>query len=281
MLKRPEPFAARKPDPDAADPLAAGEAARSAAEPPPLVKTEEKKEESLSLFWRVFGGTIISMVALGVLTLYNNLSSNISELRKELNTERELRADLVKKDEFNARTASQAEQIRAVENLKLDIEALRERAGTNATAIEALKRDATAGLDALRKDLAAVADTVKKDTAALDLLKERTQALEGLKKDVAGIDVVRERLTMATTELKAIRDEVAKIQQELERNKAADLERKLARDAQYRQTEELLKELQKGLQDCREKLARLEALQAAARATGPEAAPPRPSDKKD
>ena len=53
------------------------------------------------------------------------------------------------------------------------------------------------------------------------------------------------------------------VQQELERNKASDLERKTSRDIQAKQVEDALKELQKGLQDCREKLARLEGAKPA------------------
>ena len=37
----------------------------------------------MSLFWRVFGGTILSIVALAAVTLYNNLSNGISDLRAE------------------------------------------------------------------------------------------------------------------------------------------------------------------------------------------------------
>jgi hypothetical protein len=56
---------------------AAYETARAAAEggakDPP-----KKEEEHLSVFWRVFGGTILSICALVAITLYNNMSSNIS-----------------------------------------------------------------------------------------------------------------------------------------------------------------------------------------------------------
>ena len=53
--------------------------------------TEGRNEEKISIFWRVFGGTILSIVALAVITLYNSISSNISDLRNEVNREREAR----------------------------------------------------------------------------------------------------------------------------------------------------------------------------------------------
>jgi chromosome segregation ATPase len=265
LQKRFDPEASRKSETGDNAALVSGEAARSASETPAANKPEEKKEENLSLFWRVFGGTIISMVALGVLTLYNNLSTNISELRRELNLEREARSDLVKKDEFKSLGTSQSERIRAAEGLKGDIEALRERANTHSAAIESLKREATAGLDGIRKELSGTIDAVKKDAAAIELLKERVTALEGLKKDVSSLETIKERLAALTADLKLAREEIVRIQQEQERNKAADLERKVARDAQYKQTEDILRELQRGVQECREKLARLEALQGPAR----------------
>ena len=96
-------------------------------------------------------------------------------------------------------------------------------------------------------------------------------AVEAVKKDLAALEVVKEKLAGAAADLKTVRDELQKVQQELERNKASDLERKTSRDLQAKQVEEALKELQKGLQDCREKLARLEGAQP----VGPPAKLPR------
>ncbi len=231
--------------------VAMSEATRSAAESSSPAKTEEHKtDEQVSLFWRVFGGTLLSMVALGAITLYNSITTSIAELRNELNRERDARAELVKKDEFNTRASSQSDRIRSFEGLKIDFEGLKER--TNSS---------TACFEALKKDVGGTTDVVKKDAAAIEVLKERVIALESVKKDVAGLDVLKEKLTAAASDLKLVRDDVMKIQQEQERNRASDLERKTTRDTQYKQVEESLKELQKGLQDCREKLARLEGMQ--------------------
>jgi len=228
----------------------ASETMRAVSESSGPGRAGSKEDEKMSLFWRVFGGTILSIAALGSITLYNGISTNISELRGELNREREARAELVKKDEFNSRTSNQYERMRSFDGLKAEHEALKERLNANAAA-----------LDALKKDAAAANDAVKKDAAAVEIIKERQAALEAVKKDVAGIDLVKERLTAIAAELKSQRDDVAKLQQEVERNKAGDVERKTARDAQFKQMEDTVKELQKGLQACREKLARLEGAQ--------------------
>lgn len=246
--------------------LAAAETLRSAAAGP-----AEKKsgDEQVSIFWRVFGGTLLSVVALAAITLYNNLSSNIAELRSELSREREARTGLVKKDDNDTRVKTLYERIRGVEAHKTEIETLKERATVNAAAIEGLrkdhaaamegvKKDAAAALEAVKKDATAALDSVRKDAAGVDVLKERVASLETVKKDIASLEVVKEKLTGAAADLKTVRDELQKVQQEVERNKASDLERKSSRDIQARQIDETLKELQKGLQDCREKIARLE-----------------------
>jgi hypothetical protein len=62
-----------------------------------------KGDERLSLFWRVFGGTLLSIAALVVVTLYQQLSGSINELRADVVRLNEGRGDLVKKDEFNSR----------------------------------------------------------------------------------------------------------------------------------------------------------------------------------
>ncbi len=199
-------------------------------------KEPKHEDEKLSIFWRVFGGAILSIVALVSITLFNNISSAIVELRAEIGREREARAELVKKDEFQSRSQSQYERIRAAEGLKADIEGLKERMNANAMAIE----------------------TVKKDTAGIEVIRERVAGVEAVKKDVAGVEVLKERLVAVTVDLKATRDELQKLQADIEKNRAADLERKAFRDAQAKQIDDLIKEMQKDLQDCRLKLARFE-----------------------
>ncbi|HSQ54647.1 MAG TPA: hypothetical protein VLM40_02795, partial [Gemmata sp.] len=184
------------------------------------------------------------------ITLYNNISTSITELRSELNRERDTRTDFVKKDEFNSRTSNQYERMRSFESLKADFEGMKER--VNGT---------SAGIESVRKDLGAISDAAKKDVAALEVLKERVGAIEGLKKDIASIEGMKDKLATALTDLKSLREDVAKVHKEQDRNQASDLERKISRDTQFKQIEETMKELQKGLQDCREKLARLEGAQ--------------------
>lgn len=211
---------------------------------------EKKDEEKLSIYWRVFGGTVLSIVALVAVTLYNNVTTNISELRAEVNRANEARAtaaaelraelaranetraDLVRKDEFSARMTSNWDRVQALQQ---------QNNAQNAT------------LTSLKTEL----------------------------------DGVKERFAAATGDFKASRDDIQKLKQEAERNQAYDHERRDRRDTQYKQIDETLKELAKGLQDCREKLARLEGqytpvgppAPAPKKATAPRATPAKADGK--
>ena len=85
--------------------LLAGESLRSviAAE---AGAPQGKGEERLSTFWRVFGGTLLSLAGLVAVTLYQQFTGSLNELRNEISRLAEARADYVKKDEFNSRIAT-------------------------------------------------------------------------------------------------------------------------------------------------------------------------------
>src|SRR5262249_27004054 len=72
LPSQPAPFA----------PLLAAEVLRNAAAPSEA-KTKPKGEESVSPFWRIFGATILSIVALGAVTLYQQLANGLGEVRHE------------------------------------------------------------------------------------------------------------------------------------------------------------------------------------------------------
>jgi DNA repair exonuclease SbcCD ATPase subunit len=89
-------------------------------------------DDRVSMFWRVFGGTILSIFALVAVTLYNNLQSNVTELRAELSRVNEARAELVKKEEFNSRMQSMWDRMQALQELKVTVTGIKEQvAGFN------------------------------------------------------------------------------------------------------------------------------------------------------
>jgi chromosome segregation ATPase len=76
------------------------------------------------MFWRVFGGTIFSIVALVIITAYTQMTGTISDLRKELT---QVQADLLKKDEFNNRLTSMWNSIKDLQSANTTLAALNER----------------------------------------------------------------------------------------------------------------------------------------------------------
>ncbi|MFO0808319.1 MAG: hypothetical protein U0746_06825 [Gemmataceae bacterium] len=95
-----------------------------ASESPQAPIPMERTEERISLFWRVFGGTILSITALIVINAYQSLGANIHELRSDLSRLRESAGDFIKKDDFNARHATMWTSLREAQQLSAPITAL-------------------------------------------------------------------------------------------------------------------------------------------------------------
>ena len=250
-----------QPTPGSPDATAAEfQAMRLATHPAPGHDESRPGEDRFTLFYRVFGGTILSIVALAAVTVYNGLSGNISEVRAELNRvnsdlrgevarSNEARADLMRKDEFNARVTTvwdgiktmQAQalaQTTAVSSQRGDQEAMKERVAKVAADFDAFRKESTLAAEVVKRDTAAITDTLKKDVAALDTLKDK--------------------LTALAADMKLTRDDIVRMRGELDRNEVHDNDRKESRDRQYKVFDETTKELLKAVQDCREKIARLE-----------------------
>jgi hypothetical protein len=64
----------------------------------------DKSDEKMSMFWRVFGGTILSITALMFINAYQSLAHNIDQVRIDLGHMRDTSGEFIKKDEFNSRT---------------------------------------------------------------------------------------------------------------------------------------------------------------------------------
>lgn len=227
--------------------LRAADAAGRATDEPPA-KPKKSDEESISLFWRVFGGTILSITALVAITLYNNISTSISELRAEVARLNEAKGDFAKKDDVNGLRL----QATTHAGYRAEIDSLKERASKYRTELE-------------------------------DAKKAQTAALDGLRKDVTGLDAMKERLLTLAVDVKSAKDDLAKVRTDVDKNQAADNERRDQRTAQMKQLEDVVKELAKAVQETREKVARLEGLTGPPRpvpveptATPPKGPNPRP-----
>lgn len=80
----------------------AAESLRNAA----LPADSPRGDERISTFWRIFGGTLLSIAALVCITVYQQFNNTLNELRSAVAHLNEGRADLVRKDEYNSRNSS-------------------------------------------------------------------------------------------------------------------------------------------------------------------------------
>jgi hypothetical protein len=82
------------------------EALRGAAAVRPAEAPPAKGEDRIPLFWRIFGGTLLSIAALVIVTLYQQFTSSVNELRNDIVRLHDAEASDVKKDEFNSRLST-------------------------------------------------------------------------------------------------------------------------------------------------------------------------------
>ena len=176
------------------------------------VPHEKGDDEKVSVFWRIFGGTILSIVALGGITLYNNLTTNIAELRAEVSRLNEGKAEWAKKDDVQTVRTQLATQA----GYRGEIDSLKERASK-----------ARAESDSIRKEVSAIEGVKEKLTAlAADskALLDETNKLRGeLAKNQAG-DLSRQEFR--DTQMKKLDETVKEFQKALSeaREKIARLE---------------------------------------------------------
>jgi len=78
-------------------------------------KPAKNGEEKNLRFWRVFGGTLLSIGALVVMTAYSGITGSIADLHKELNQEMEKRSEFARKDDFTRSATSQWTAIKEVQ----------------------------------------------------------------------------------------------------------------------------------------------------------------------
>jgi hypothetical protein len=128
-----------------------------AGDTPPKRRDGDRAEEKVSVFWRVFGGTILSITALSVISAYQSLANGIHEVRSDVGKIREDGANIVKKDEFNTRTTSIWNAIRDAQAVAPSVTVLSNKATTlesHLAAAEAERREMVREILQLRERLA-------------------------------------------------------------------------------------------------------------------------------
>jgi hypothetical protein len=127
-----------------------------------------RRNQKISLFWQVFGGTILSIVALIILTAYSQLTSMQTDLRREMN---QVEVDQVKKDEFSARLSVLWNSIKSLQDTSTSLLSLNEHAKIFDRNVDArIQNDEEQHKDLLRK--------VEELNQRLQSMAERLAALE-------------------------------------------------------------------------------------------------------
>jgi chromosome segregation ATPase len=196
-------------------------------------------EGGVSVFWRVFGGTILSIAVLIVITVCNQFSSSLNDLRRDLNAQVESRSDLVKKADLDYNTTALWTAVKETR--------------ASASAAQTLT-DKTKSLEQWAERQAKNAGDDRKEL--LGRIEENRKSLQDENRDtVKKLDELR----------KTLDDERKDYQRKLdEQRKTAEDERKeLAHKFEDKQKrfEEQNKELTAKLQGLAERLAAVESLQ--------------------
>lgn len=194
--------------------MLAAETLRASDAIPPRAEVS-KTEERLSVFWRVFGGTILSITALVVITAYQSLAGNIHDLRGDLTRLREASADLVKKDEFQSRNTKLWDRLQ-------ELQAVQTAASVLTNRIATLEQQQTIAERDRREFQSAVAPlpTVKDRLVALE---DQRRAGEQDHKDLLAASATVAALDKQLKEAKAERKDLVRDLQQL-RERLAKLE---------------------------------------------------------
>jgi hypothetical protein len=160
-------------------------------------------EERLSAFWRIFGGTLLSITALVIITICQHFNNSQSELRgdlshlgddvhKDINRLNQEFGDLMKKDEFTSRMKTVWENLKELQDERTVTTALKERVTILDERVkqqEGERKELARELQHLR-ELKAIEDDRKELVRELQRLRERLAAIEGKQAGGTGVKTV-------------------------------------------------------------------------------------------
>ena len=149
----------------------AAETLRNAAAPPvALPAAPSKGEERISLFWRVFGGTILSIGALVVITVYQSFASSLTDLRSSISHVNEVQANLATKDDLTTKATALWNASKDVTAQTADLKTRTALLETQLRSAEEDRKELTREVQSLREQVHALelrqTDAAKKKTDA-------------------------------------------------------------------------------------------------------------------
>jgi septal ring factor EnvC (AmiA/AmiB activator) len=153
----------------------AAETLRSAASSARGEEELPRGEARISMFWRVFGGTLLSIAALVCMTVYQQFSSSLSDLRAAVNHVNELQADVLKKDELNTRTNAIWAALKELDN---DVPSLKTRAAIMESELKTAAQE--------RKELCVQVQTLRERLASLEARQTGSPRAKAGPPDIGG-----------------------------------------------------------------------------------------------
>ncbi len=186
-------------------------------------------DEKVSLFWRIFGGTILSIVSLLVITAYQSISGSMHELRTDLSQLKEAKSEFVKKDEYSTARTRMWERMQEIDK----------QVAT-----------ATAPIGQLKDRMGQFEEQTKSNAGER---KEITELQATIKERLAQFEQQLNQGKMAQKDVQMVLQTIGGLQ-----------EKAILRDQQVKQLEDERKELMKEIQALRERVARVEATKEAA-----------------
>jgi hypothetical protein len=154
----------------------------------------EQKGGGISTFWKVFGGTLLSIAALAIITLCQHFNGRLNalqtdieyqtnDLRKELGRLCETQTDLLKKDEFGTRLKTVWDELKDLRDSAASLAVLKERAALTEQQLRVADEERKELLREVRqlRERRAADDERRELVRELQALRERLAALEGRK----------------------------------------------------------------------------------------------------
>jgi chromosome segregation ATPase len=165
------------------------QAGRSGAQVAAPAKEDDDKK--ISVFWRVFGGTLLSIAALVVVTVYQQFSNTINDLRgdlshlnadlrKEMSRLGEVQGELVTREDFAGKQRYIWESIKELQGDRNTLTSLKERSGVLLDLHKASEDD--------RKQLTRELQQVREQKAGEEERRQLMQELQSLRERLANLE---------------------------------------------------------------------------------------------
>jgi hypothetical protein len=139
----------------------------------------ERGEARTPAFWKLFGGTLLSVATLIVITLCQQFSAGLNDLRKDILRLSQGQGETVKEDELNSRIRPLWERVRELEADRAALAALKEEAVMFLERLRSAEQECRALAREVQGLREATVGGREKNAQELRRLRQRLAVLEG------------------------------------------------------------------------------------------------------